>query len=1095
MAATGLVLESGFTTLAVDEAAEALTDVSAGDDIRLFTSAGGAGRFGVPDVNTLNWGVTQKPVWIRLRIEDRRTDPAPLVLALNYTQVDRVDFYQCRQSREEFDAGLCSEPELAASKITGGRLHVGQRQARASAGDVFRLDSGGARYLTVWLRGETSGSLQLSATLQDAAFHEARERNSTLLMGLYFGALLVLILYNLFLALSTLYAPFFWYVLYMTNWVVFQVFLSGYGFTFFGGGLPESVGPRIVPMSLLLFGEFALFFAMTFLRIADINRRVNRLCTGFALSGMAMALVMPLLSYSAGLKVAVLFFTPIWLILEVYLGILAYRVNPRTATLYLISWIFPLLGAIIVAGRTLGLLPTNAFTLNAMYIGSLIEALLMSLTMADMINQLRARTEQQAKEMQRVNAELRRVDQMKDEFLANTSHELRTPLNGIIGLAEANLADQTSSAISDEQRANLQMIVASGRRLSNLVNDILDFSKMRHEELVLACVPIDLRAVVATVCSLSQPSLRGRDIRLVNEIPEDLPAVMADENRLQQILHNLVGNALKFTHQGAVTVRAVVEAERVVVSVIDTGIGIPADRIDTIFVSFNQGDGSISRTYGGTGLGLTITRQLVELHGGSITVTSQPGEGSVFAFTLAQAAGFADLRDGLSTSVPVVPDTSAELPAPGVVVSAPLEPAITMAGSAGRTVLVVDDEAVNRQVLRSQLRTAGYDILEAIDGEKALDLLAGGARVDLILLDVMMPRLSGYDTCRRIRASVNPSDLPVIFLTAKSRTEDVLAGFEAGGNDYLLKPFSRDELLARIRIHLELLASQRLVTDYSRSLEQRVEERTRALTETQQALVQKQKMAALGVLTAGIAHEINNPNNFVISGAQNAGAFIDDLDGFVGELLADDADHELRSAFFKRFGTIREQIALVLDGGRRISSVVQGLHVFTGHGHDGRKPSDPVKGLEQTLQLVHGAQQTDIRTEVDFQHRPIIPCWQADLNQVFMNVINNAEQAIRDRVALRQAGYSGVIRLTSRQVGDMLHITVADNGIGMDQSVLEKAMDPFFTTRPVGGGTGLGLSISRDICVRHGGTLALESSPGQGARVTIMLPLEPDLAL
>jgi signal transduction histidine kinase len=1102
-AAPVLILEDGFTTLPVDEHAEVLVETGGYDDIGILSADVGSGRFGPVAVDTLNWGVRPEPVWLRVRIEDRRKRSSPFMLVMNYTQVDRLDFFQCRQTRAEFEAGTCSDASLKSQAVLAGRLHTAERRARASAGDVFRLDPGesseGVRYVTFWLRGQTSGSLQMSATLQETAHYDSSARISTLVLGLYFGALLVLILYNLFLALSTLYAPFFWYVLYMTSWVVFQGFLSGFGFTFFGDWLPESVGPRIVPMAILLFGEFALFFAITFLRVADISRTLARVCTIFALSGMAMAMVMPLLSYSVSLKIAMLFFTPIWLILEVYVGIRAYRVNPRTAMLYLISWIFPLLGAAIVAARTFGLLPTNPFTLNAMYIGSLVEALLMSLTMADMINQLRNRTELQAREMERVNAELRRIDQMKDDFLANTSHELRTPLNGIIGLAEANLTDG-SQRLSDEQRDNLQMIVASGRRLSNLVNDILDFSKMRHEELSLACVPLDLRAVTTAICSLSMPSVRGRDIQLHNNVPDDLPAVMADENRLQQILHNLVGNALKFTPEGSVSVAAAIEGERVVVSVEDTGIGIPADRIDSIFVSFNQGDGSISRTYGGTGLGLTITRQLVELHGGTISVRSEPGKGSVFSFTLALAAEGVAGHETLSPDRPPVITAPSKVSTTAVtgssgqmqsVADRPVSPVANAPVNAGRSLLVVDDEAVNRQVLRSQLRSAGYDVIEAADGEKALEILSGGAKVDLILLDVMMPRLSGYDTCRRIRAAVKPSDLPVIFLTAKSRTEDVLAGFEAGGNDYLLKPFSRDELLARINIHLELLTSQRLLTEYSHSLELRVEERTRALAETQQTLVQKQKMAALGVLTAGIAHEINNPNNFIVSGAQNAEAFLANLDSFVTDLLADEGDQDLRAQFAERFDRIRLQLGLVLDGARRIRGIVEGLHVFTGHGEDGRKRTDPVSGLEQTVRLMNVEGRDTLSVVTDFRDRPSAYCWPAELNQVFMNLLSNAEYAIRLRLPGGDAEYRGIIRLGSRLEGNELHLLVEDNGIGMDASTLEKAMDPFFTTKPVGSGAGLGLSISHDICVKHGGRLLLDSSPGQGTRATVILPVEP----
>ena len=224
----------------------------------------------------------------------------------------------------------------------------------------------------------------------------------------------------------------------------------------------------------------------------------------------------------------------------------------------------------------------------------------------------------------RKNAEqaLLRADAMKDEFLANTSHELRTPLNGIIGIGQSML-DGATGPLSEEQQRNLGMVVASGRRLASLVNDILDFSKLRHETVELHRRPTDLHALTELVLAISRTLVGKRALRLFNRIDAQVPLVEVDEDRVQQILFNLVGNAVKFTQAGAVEVSAKVRDEWLDLTVSDTGAGISAERLETIFESFSQGDGSVAREQGGTGLGLAISRQLAELHGGSISVTSE----------------------------------------------------------------------------------------------------------------------------------------------------------------------------------------------------------------------------------------------------------------------------------------------------------------------------------------------------------------------------------------------------------------------------------------------------------------------------------------
>ena len=414
--------------------------------------------------------------------------------------------------------------------------------------------------------------------------------------------------------------------------------------------------------------------------------------------------------------------------------------------------------------------------------------------------------------------ELRKIDQLKDEFLANTSHELRTPLNGIIGLAES-LKDGVAGDLTKKAVDNLDMITNSGKRLSHLINDILDFSKLKNKDLVLAIKPVDLYSLAQVIIKLSEPLIDGKKISLINDIDKNVPLVDADENRLQQILHNLIGNAIKFTQKGEIKLSASPKGKQLVITVSDSGIGIEREKFESIFNSFEQGDGSTIREYGGTGLGLSVTKQLVELHGGNIEVKSKVGKGSTFSFTLPLSKTKRSKKGSIQE---VETERVKALEPEGPSVSKE-EANKQLSTTKGKRILIVDDEPVNRRVLENHLQLAGYEVTEVNSGREALDLLDQNMVFDLILLDVMMPGMSGFEVCEKIRKKYLTSELPVVMLTAKNRVSDLVNGFSAGANDYLTKPFSKNELLSRIKTHLNLTgihkaASRFVPTEFIRSI-------------------------------------------------------------------------------------------------------------------------------------------------------------------------------------------------------------------------------------------------------------------------------------
>ncbi len=417
---------------------------------------------------------------------------------------------------------------------------------------------------------------------------------------------------------------------------------------------------------------------------------------------------------------------------------------------------------------------------------------------------------------------LTQIDKLKDEFLANTSHELRTPLNGIIGLAES-LRDGVAGDVSPQMKYHLSLIADSGKRLASLVNDILDFSQLKNKGITLNKKSIDIRVLVDVVFTLSKPLVANKAVIFANNIPKYLTSAYADEDRVMQILHNLIGNAIKFTDRGVINVSASVVNDFLQIEVGDTGTGIPADRINDIFESFTQLEGGINRAQGGAGLGLSVTKQLIELHGGKIWVESVLGIGSTFYFTLPTSY---DLPATLDTKYIYAQSSVKAEPYVAVDVGGKNE-------LQKNTILIVDDDLINRRVIANYLAADGYHIVEADCAEKAFEVIEL-ERVDLVLMDIMMPRISGYEACKVLREKYPAHELPIILLTARSQMNDLVMGFEAGANDFMVKPIAKEVLVVRVATHLQL-------HDVMRNLDKKVAERTAELNASNVVLKQAQQ--------------------------------------------------------------------------------------------------------------------------------------------------------------------------------------------------------------------------------------------------------------
>ena len=400
---------------------------------------------------------------------------------------------------------------------------------------------------------------------------------------------------------------------------------------------------------------------------------------------------------------------------------------------------------------------------------------------------------------ERMNQQLVAFDRQKDEFLAKTSHELRTPLHGIINLTQIMLDDESSQHILPPKHLeNIRFVHAIGNRLAGLVHDVLDLNKIRYGQLKLNVKPVDLAMTVDFVVQTLSVVIDKPGVTIVNDMPEGIPYVRADEDRLQQILYNLIENGLKFTEKGIIRIQAEVVGEKIKVSVSDTGIGISEERLKHLFepfTTYDEHDGWIS----GLGLGLTIVKELIDQQQGRLEVTSTAGLGTTFTFTLPLATANDKPQIDSSDKQPVFVDH----------VAAGAEDAVLEQAS-DIHVYIVDDEPVNRKILIHVVSSLQFRYTALSSGDEVLTLLKEGPVPDLILLDLMMPGISGLEVCKEIRKTHGMAELPVLMLTAFGQKRDLSAAFAAGANDILLKPFEMTELKARMQSLLAMKQSFQL---------------------------------------------------------------------------------------------------------------------------------------------------------------------------------------------------------------------------------------------------------------------------------------------
>ncbi len=440
------------------------------------------------------------------------------------------------------------------------------------------------------------------------------------------------------------------------------------------------------------------------------------------------------------------------------------------------------------------------------------------------------------------NRELASLERLKEEYLENISRELQAPLQAIVSLTES-LVRKINSSLSREFSGSFQLVYFNCKRLSILIDNVLDHTRLNHNRLHLNLTQFHIQSLVDSVIELSELNAKHKSIRLVNKIPCSFPVVFGDKRRTYQVLYNLIENAIKFTDNGVIEISTVKDGKDAKISITDSGIGIEKQFQQTIFHDFEKLVHWEEKQNTGMGLGLSITKKLIEQQGGTIWLDSTVDIGSSFSFSLPLAETTPSPQKEQSPieareSIPAEMHKSGE---ENCSQSEVIDSNLTQ-------IWIIDDDAVNQQVVSGFLSSDQVRISSYHEESKPLKNIALGNIPDLILLDVLMPQTSGFELCRKIRNRFSMTELPIIFLTSKNSISDLVEAFSLGANDFIVKPFQRDELVSRVNSQLhQLKINKNMVSlrNFNRSIVNKRDPKSMVL----EALSTIQT----GILTSGIS--------------------------------------------------------------------------------------------------------------------------------------------------------------------------------------------------------------------------------------------------
>jgi signal transduction histidine kinase len=686
--------------------------------------------------------------------------------------------------------------------------------------------------------------------------------------------------------------------------------------------------------------------------------------------------------------------------------------------------------------------------------------------------------------LEETNRKLLELDRIKSRFFANISHELRTPLTLLLAPLQT-LIQERAFTLGAEVHQLLLIMQSNGMRLLKLINDLLDLVRLESGKMEVKSEPIAIEPFLQGLVNGVKKSAEDRGIRLAVTSDPALGTVVTDGDKLERILLNLLFNALKFTPAGGkVQVEARRENDELLLEVSDTGTGISGEQLPFIFDRFWQADTSSQRKYRGVGIGLALVKELVEIQGGKVTVTSEIGKGTEFKIRLPYRASDPQSSEGLahvealaqavSLTGAARANGSTDTWLTNLDKQAEFYPSITSLREALRPVetsvhrdqprvLIADDEPDMLKYLKSQL-SLNFQVIEAVDGHQAIEK-ASQFLPDVIVCDMMMPEKNGLEVCRAIRERTSTRTIPILLLTARADEDTKLAALSAGANDFITKPFSMTELSVRLKNLFDTYHLQQELARQNQVLEATIEQ----LKETEVQLVHSEKLASLGRMSAGIIHEINNPLNFAKTAL------------YVLRIMTESLGGNEKKEF-------REVLEDMAEGINRISGIVSDLRTFTQPHLTQLERVLVIDVVNSALRLLSNEWENKVSIEKKIPEDQIIWANRNQMTQVMVNLLQNSLQALAKNHSCENVATIWIQGLEEN--GESV-IVVRDNGEGIPSENLQKIFDPFFTTKDVGEGMGLGLSICYRIIKQHGGRIQVRSEPGQYSEFRLYFPRRP----
>jgi signal transduction histidine kinase len=666
--------------------------------------------------------------------------------------------------------------------------------------------------------------------------------------------------------------------------------------------------------------------------------------------------------------------------------------------------------------------------------------------------------------LEEAHEQLKQLDHFKSQFFANITHEFKTPLAMILSPLELLLHGEGAPA--GTQRATFEMMFRSGMKLLKMIGDLLDLSKLEESRLRLKVSEHDLSEHLRGLCEQVQPLAQRKRIALQLVAPEQC-AACCDLERMERVFVNLLSNALKFTPDGGhvdVSLEDLGESVRVVVK--DDGPGFPPEMAERLFERFFQVDMGETRRHGGTGIGLALAREIVELHGGTIRAESDHGARFTVEVrkdrdhfrneVLDRRSQKREVLSGAREDDRGLMDFTVQMQAREefrlleiheaterrVVQRDPEE------DQRSHTCLVVDDTPDVIRLVSMALQPH-FRVLSASDGLQGLQA-ARRELPNLIVTDLMMPGMDGLELTRTLREGTDTRHIPILMLTARGELDDRVAGIDTGVNAYLAKPFSPRELLAAARSLVKVQAAQA-------------------------DILLTQRMDSLESIAGGLAHEINNPLNYV----KNALARVK-LDAQSLMELAQRGDETGEMARLEK--RMRELFDVAESGIRRIAGTVELMGSYSRAGYARQmRDHDAFEAARDVIGIVLPATGRPVQVATHFEGDGRVECVPEEFNQVLTNLVQNAIEAAPE-------DGTGLVEVRGRSEAGELVLSVSDNGSGIKPEDRPRLFTPFFTTKGPGRGMGLGLTIAWRVVQNLGGTLSIDSAPGKGACFTLRVP-------